>query len=112
MSSQGIEYVYMETHNWHKTVKFRHDLGYELDLDLGSSGRLVNPAGGVPLFIEEVPAERELALQLYLGAGSEIETTAQVLEPGHDSHWGSRLLEIRDPDEACRGDSASTLTSM
>ena len=98
MSTQGIEYVYMETHNWGKTVKFWQDLGYEVELDLGSSGRLVNPDGGVPLFIEEVPADRELAFQLYLRAGSEIDPAAEVVTPWHDSHWGSRLLEIRDPD--------------
>ena len=98
MSSQGIEYVYVETHNWGKTVKFWRDLGYEVELDLGSSGRLVNPAGGVPLFIEEVPAGRELTVQLYLSAGSEIDPPGEVVNAWHDSHWGSRLLEIRDPD--------------
>ena len=99
MSSQGIEYIYMETHDWAKTLKFWQSLGYEVELDLGRSGQLVNPAGGVALFIQEVPAEGELAFQLYLRAGSEIETDAEVVESWHDSHWGSRLLEIRDPDE-------------
>ena len=98
MSSRGIEYVYVETHNWGKTVKFWQDLGYQVELDLGSSGRLVNPAGGVPLFIEEVPVGRELVVQLYLSAGSEIDPPAEVVSAWHDSHWGSRLLEIRDPD--------------
>jgi hypothetical protein len=99
MSSRGIEYVYLETHNWGKTARFWQGLGYELELDLGSSGRLVHPEGGVPIFIEEVPADRDLAVQLYLCAGSEIEPEAPVVKGWHDSHWGTRLLEIEDPDE-------------
>ena len=48
--TEGVEYVYRETHDWGKTVKFWLEFGYELARDWC------------------------------------------------DSHWGTRLLELRDPD--------------
>lgn len=97
---EGMEYVYLETHNWGKTVKFWLQLGYRLELDLGTSGRLVHPSGGTALFVEEVPEDREPAMQLYLRAGDETRPgpPAEVVRDWYDSHWGTRLLELRDPD--------------
>lgn len=48
--TEGVEYVYRETRDWGKTVKFWLEFGYELARDWC------------------------------------------------DSHWGTRLLELRDPD--------------
>jgi hypothetical protein len=99
--TEGMEYVYLETHNWGKTVKFWLEFGYELELDLGTAGRLAHPSGGTALFIEAGPADRELATQLYLRA-SDPEArpgpTAGLARDWCDSHWGTRLLELRDPD--------------
>ena len=53
-----ITYIFLETHNWGKTVKFWQQMGYEVDLDLGKSGRMVNAAGGPALFITEKPEDR------------------------------------------------------
>ena len=61
--TEGMEYVYLETHNWGKTVKFWLEFGYELELDLGTAGRLVHPSGGTALFIEEEPAEEETPVE-------------------------------------------------
>ncbi len=97
----GVEYVYLETHNWGRTAKFWLELGFELDLDLGSSGRLVHRGSGFALFIEEVPDDRPLAVQFYLRASSPDSRpgpTAELARDWHDSHWGTRLLELRDPD--------------
>ncbi len=99
--TRGIEYVYLETHNFGKTVKFWQGLGFALDLDLGRSGRLVNPDGGSAIFIEEVPADRPLANQLYLRAASpdaRPEAPAEIAKDWHPSHWGTRLMELSDPD--------------
>lgn len=99
--THGIEYVYLETHNWGKTVKFWQSLGYVLDLDLGSSGRLVHPDGGSAIFVEEVPAAQPLAQQLYLraaGPDARPGAPAEIARDWHASHWGTTLLELRDPD--------------
>lgn len=99
--TRGIEYVYLETHNWGRAVKFWQELGFELDLDLGTSGRLVHPDGGAAIFVEEVPADRAPASQLYLRAarsGDKPRPPAAVVGEWHASHWGTELLELRDPD--------------
>jgi hypothetical protein len=99
--TEDLEYVYLETHNWGKTVKFWQELGFVLELDLGSSGRLVHREGRAALFIEEVPEDRPLAVQLYLRAaeaGAKPGPPAEVAQDWHASHWGTQLLELRDPD--------------
>jgi hypothetical protein len=99
--TRGIAYVYLETHNWGRTVKFWQGLGFRLDLDLGTSGRLVHPDGGPALFVEEMPEDRPLAQQIYLRAEGEErhpDAPAEIARDWHSSHWGTRLLELRDPD--------------
>ena len=59
-----ITYIFLETHNWGKTVKYWQQIGYEVDLDLGTSGRMVNAAGGPALFITEMPEGHELSTQI------------------------------------------------
>ena len=98
--THGIDYLYLETHNWGKTVKFWQQLGFSLDLDLGRSGRLIHPDGGA-IFVEEVPTGQPLAVQVYLKAvdGETVPgAPAEITKDWHPSHWGTRLLELRDPD--------------
>ena len=101
MPTDGIEYVYLETRNWGKTVKFWQELGFKLDLDLGNSGRLVHPRGGAALFINEVPEGRPLAQQIYLqvpDASFRPRPPVEIARDWHASHWSTRLMEVRDPD--------------
>ena len=100
MSSGGIEYLYLETHNWAESVELWEGSGFKMELDLGSAGRFVHPNGG-SVFIEEVPAEAPLKVQIFLkGARSGPQTGMDefVVEEWHESHWGSYLKELRDPD--------------
>ena len=68
MSSTGIEGLYIETHNWGKTVAFWTALGFELEFETDHhSGQLRHPAGGPFLFVAERPEDHELELQPILG---------------------------------------------
>ena len=99
--TNGIEYVYVETHNWGKTVKFWQELGFKLELDLWHSGSLVYPDGGATLFVEEVPFDRALQMQLFLNAAdaeSRPGPPTEIAKDWYAGHWGTRLLELRDPD--------------
>ena len=98
--TNGIQYIYLETHNWGRTVKFWQELGFELDLDLGSSGRLIHREGGSAIFVEEVPEDREPAQQIYLTSSDTGSPGApvEITKDWHASHWGPQLLEVRDPD--------------
>lgn len=100
MGVEQIDYVYVETYNWGKAVKFWQNLGFTLTLDLGSSGKLQPPDGGPGIFLEEVPKTTTLAQHAYFRVAQEFdpESPVEVLSGWEDSHWGSRLLTVRDPD--------------
>ena len=100
--TRGVETVMLETHNFGKTVKFWQALGYELQFETDHhSGLLVNKSGGPDLFVAERPAAQALRVELHLTSPTDAEKPAapvDVIGKWHDSHWGTRLLEVRDPD--------------
>ena len=102
MTTEGIEAVFLTTHNWGKAAKFFQGLGYELEFDTGhSSGQLRN-GDGPYLFIAEVPEDQQPDLRLVLkvpdvdsfqaGAGVEVVT------PFEETHFGTKEMTVRDPD--------------
>src|ERR1700709_1555164 len=55
MTTDGIEAVFLTTHNWGKAAKFFQGLGFELEFDTGhNSGQLSN-GDGPYVFIAEGP---------------------------------------------------------
>jgi hypothetical protein len=100
--SEGVETIVLETHNFGKTVKFWQQLGYELRFETDhGSGLLVNKTGGPDLFISERPPERALRVELHLtspDATTRPPAPVEIVGDWHPSHWGTQLLEIRDPD--------------
>jgi hypothetical protein len=66
MTTEGIEAVYVETHNWGKAARFFQALGVELEFSTDhASGQLRNGAGPY-VFVAEVPEDQELGVQLVL----------------------------------------------
>lgn len=101
MAVEGIQYLYLETRNWGKSVKFWQRLGFELVLDLGTSGRLDPPGGGPGIFLEEVSPETPLAHGVYLksaGPDFPVEPPVEAVGDVTETHWGTRLQIVRDPD--------------
>ena len=102
MSTEGIEAVFLETHNWGKAAKFFIELGYELEFDTGhGSGQLRN--GDSPyVFIAEVPADQEPGIRLVFKApdpdGFSPGSAVEVVAPFEDTHYGTREMTVRDPD--------------
>jgi hypothetical protein len=102
MTTEGIEAVFLTTHNWGKAAKFFQGLGYELEFDTGhSSGQLRN-GDGPYLFIAEVPADQQPDLRLVLkvpDAGAfQAGTGVEVVTPFEETHFGTREMTVRDPD--------------
>ena len=98
--TEGIEAVYLETHNWGKAAKFFQKLGYTLDFETDHhSGQLSN-GDGPQLFIAEVPESRDPGLQLVLAVADEAVPLdgLDVVTPFETTHWGAREMTIRDPD--------------
>ena len=102
MSTEGIEAVFVETHNWGKTAKFFQGLGFRLKFETDHhSGQLRN-GDGPYVFVAEIPPDRDASVQLVLkvaderafrtGPGVEVVTTWE------DTHYGTREMIVRDPD--------------
>jgi uncharacterized glyoxalase superfamily protein PhnB len=103
MTTQGIEAVFLETHNWGKAARFFQALGFELEFSTDhNSGQLRN-GNGPSVFIAEVPETQEPGMQLvlkvpdadafHLDVG-----VVEVVTPFEDTHYGTREMTVRDPD--------------
>ena len=78
MTTDGIEAVFLTTHNWGKSAKFFQGLGFELEFDTGhNSGQLRN-GDGPYVFIAEIP-DQEPGLQIVLKVADE-----EAFRPGPD----------------------------
>lgn len=102
MATEGIEAVFMETHNWGRAAKFFQALGYRLDFETGhNSGQLSNGIGP-SLFIAEVPEDRETGLHLVFKVpdadACHPDPVVEVVTPFEDTHFGTRIMTVRDPD--------------
>jgi hypothetical protein len=102
MSTDGIDAVFLTTHNWGKAAKFFQALGYELEFETGhNSGQLRNGAGP-SVFIAEVPETQQPQAQLVLKAtdpaGFSPDPIVEVVTPFEETHYGTREMTVRDPD--------------
>jgi len=102
MKTEGIEAVFLTTHNWGKAAKFFQALGYTLEFETDhNSGQLRN-ATGPYLFIAEVPPSQRTEMQLILKvADAEVfraEPIVEVVTPFEPTHWGTQQMTVRDPD--------------
>ena len=102
MHTDGIEAVFLETHNWGKSAKFFQGLGYEIEFATDhNSGQLRN-GDGPYLFIAEVPenqpTQRHLVFGILDADAVELDASIDVVSPWEDTHWGTRLMTVRDPD--------------
>ncbi|MBO0879762.1 MAG: VOC family protein [Mycobacterium sp.] len=102
MTTEGIEAIFLETHNWGKAAKFFQALGFELEFDTGhNSGQLRNGDGPF-VFIAEIPEDREPGMQIALTVADAeactVDPTVEVVSPFSDTHYGTREMVVRDPD--------------
>jgi len=97
----GFDHLYVETHDWLAALAFWQLLGFELEYDTGHhSGALRHLAGGTTVFLAEQSLENPLAGEVYLGAAADYELPAgvHVVSPFVESHWGTKVAIIQDPD--------------
>ena len=102
MTTDGIEAVFLTTHNWGRSARFFRALGFDLDFETDhNSGQLRN-GDGPYLFIAEVPADETPAMQVVLKVSDADAVAAdpvvEVVTPFADTHWGTREMTVRDPD--------------
>lgn len=103
MTTNGIQGLLIETHNWGKTVAFWKALGYELEFETDHhSGQLRHPSGGPFLFIAERPEGTPLLLQPMLDV-KDAETfvapnSGSIVRHFEPQHWNVLELLLADPD--------------
>ena len=102
MTTEGIEAVFLETHNWGKAAKFWQALGYQLEFETDhGSGQLRN-GDGPYVFIAEIPEGRDPQIQLVLKVPDadalDLDSSVDVVTPFEDTHWGTKEMTVRDPD--------------
>ncbi|GAA0450775.1 VOC family protein [Streptomyces olivaceiscleroticus] len=102
MATEGIEAVFLETHNWGKSARFFQALGFKLEFETDhNSGQLRN-GDGPYVFIAEVPESQKPEMRVVLkvpdGDAFRPGPDVEVVTPFEDTHFGTRLLTVRDPD--------------
>ncbi|MEU7042735.1 VOC family protein [Streptomyces varsoviensis] len=101
-ATEGVEAVFLTTHNWGKAAKFFQALGYELEFATDhNSGQLRN-GDGPYLFIAEVPESEEPQTRLVLkvpdAEAFRPEAGVEVVTPFESTHFGTQEMTVRDPD--------------
>jgi catechol 2,3-dioxygenase-like lactoylglutathione lyase family enzyme len=97
----GLHHLYVETHNWGKSVAFWQSLGFRLDEQLERSA-ILRCGDGPYVYLAEVDPAREPVMEVYVSVpearafspGSAV----QVTRPFAKTHWGANVMEVRDPD--------------
>jgi uncharacterized glyoxalase superfamily protein PhnB len=102
MTTEGIEAVFLETHNWGKSAKFFQTLGCEIEFATDHNSGQLRRGDGPYLFIAEVPetepTHRHLVLAVPDADAFELDASVEVVSEWEDTHWGTRLMTVRDPD--------------
>lgn len=102
MTTDGIEAVFLETHNWGKAAKFFQALGFKLEFETDhNSGQLRN-GDGPYVFIAEVPEDHDPRIQLVLKVPDadtfQTDAAVEVVAPFEATHHGTQEMTVRDPD--------------
>jgi uncharacterized glyoxalase superfamily protein PhnB len=102
MTTEGIEAVFLETHNWGKSAKFFQGLGYEIEFATDHNSGQLRRGGSPYLFVAEVPAteptRRHVVLRVNDADALQLDASIEVVSEWEDTHWGTRLMTVRDPD--------------
>lgn len=102
MATEGIEALFLTTHNWGKSAKFFQELGFHLEFETDHSSGQLRAGDGPYLFIAEVPEGEQTQMQAVLKVpDAEAFHPAPVVEvvtPFENTHYGTREMTVRDPD--------------
>jgi uncharacterized glyoxalase superfamily protein PhnB len=102
MTTQGIEGVFLTTHNWGTAARFFQSLGFTLDFETDHHSGQFRSEDGPYVFVAEVPESEPTGVQLVLRVADADEYRPdpglEVVTPFADTHWGTREMTVRDPD--------------
>ncbi len=100
--TDGIEAVFLTTHNWGRAAGFFQSLGFTLDFATDHNSGQLHATGGPYLFIAEVPEDQEPKARIVLKVADADAFVpgpgVDVVAPFEDTHYGTREMTVRDPD--------------
>ena len=98
MTSNGIEGLIVDTHNWGKSVAFWNQLGYELEDSLV----LRHPSGGPFIYLIEQAETENLEIRPIIGIKDSATFTppaaGTVQRKFEPQHWNVSEMLLFDPD--------------
>ncbi|MCW2919056.1 MAG: hypothetical protein JWN52_7124 [Actinomycetia bacterium] len=102
MTTEGIEGVYLETHNWGKAAGFFQALGFDVEFSTDDGSGVLRNGGGPYLVLSEIPENREPQVQIILKVADADAfrpgPAVDVVTPFEDTHYGTKEMTVRDPD--------------
>ncbi|MFD7631832.1 VOC family protein [Streptomyces sp. NPDC059851] len=102
MTTEGIEGVYLETHNWGKAAKFLQALGFNVEFSTEDGSGMLRNGDGAYVLLAEIPADQKPEAQVVLrvadAAGFGADPALDVVQPFEDTHYGTQEMKVRDPD--------------
>ena len=99
MTTEGIEAVFLTTHNWGKAAGFFQSLGFTLDFETDHNSGQLRAGDGPYVFIAEVPESQDTQTQIVLKIdNADALPDVDVVTPLEDTHYGTKEMTIRDPD--------------
>jgi uncharacterized glyoxalase superfamily protein PhnB len=101
LAAQGIEAVFLTTHNWGKAAKFFTALGFELDFETDHSSGQLRAGSGPYVFVAEVPEDQPTDMVVTLrvtDAAAAVDPSVEVVQPFEPTHYGTQEMTVRDPD--------------
>src|SRR5260370_21867823 len=101
MTTEGIEAVFLETHNWGKSARFFQGLGYEIEFATDHNSGQLRSGDGPYLFIAEVPetepTRRHVVLAVADAHAFVPDASVQVVSGVEGTHWGPLLIAVPGP---------------
>lgn len=102
MSTEGIEAVYVTSHNWGRAARFFQSLGFALEFDTGHNSGMLRNGDGPYVFVAEVPPDEPTGTQVVLkvpdAAAFHPDPALDVVAPFAPTHFGPQEMTVRDPD--------------
>lgn len=101
MGIKNLDHLYIETTNWDDSVLFWEGLGFSFAEQWGNNGhqagRLVH--GDAVVVLAEVDGDPKMNVFFGVAGIDELVASApSIATKPHDTHWGTRLVQVTDPD--------------
>lgn len=100
MSDLALDHLYRETHEWEASVEWWSALGFSFTETWGSAphraGRLA--CGRASVVLAEVPTDADAGDAVFLTTGHLEGLAASLDSDISDTHWGTRMISLVDPD--------------